>query len=287
MHYFCAMLVVSQLFIYPIKSLGGIALNTAQLTDRGLQHDRRWMLIDDNNRFLSQREHAQMALFKLEVLADALKVTYTDGSTINIPFISLKENLLDVVIWDDTCTGQLVSDAIDAWFTVKLGIPVRLVYMPDETHRAADPRYTTQGTIASFADAYPALLIGQASLDDLNSRLADKLPMNRFRPNIVFTGGEAYSEDQMNHITINGIDMYGVKLCARCVMTTINQETIAKSKEPLKTLASYRRKGAKILFGQNLAFNNTGVINVGDDLSVHSTHTEERFFVNDTTASAV
>jgi uncharacterized protein YcbX len=282
------MLVVSQLFIYPIKSLGGIALNTAQLTDRGLQHDRRWMLIDDDNRFLSQREHAQMALFKLEVLADALKVTYTaDGSTINIPFVPLKQDLLDVAIWDDTCTGQLVSDVVDAWFTVKLGIPARLVYMPDETHRAADPRYTTQGTISSFADAYPALLIGQASLDDLNNRLAEKLPMNRFRPNIVFTGGEAYSEDQMNHITINGVDMYGVKLCARCVMTTINQETIAKGKEPLKTLSSYRRKGAKILFGQNLAFNSTGIISVGDELSVHSTHTEERFFVNDPTASAV
>lgn len=287
MHYFCDMLTVSQLFIYPIKSLGGIALNTAQLTDRGLQYDRRWMLIDENNRFLSQREHAQMALFKLEVLADALKVTYTDGSTINIPFTPLKQDLLDVVIWDDTCTGQLVSDAVDAWFTVKLGIPTRLVYMPDETHRAADTRYTTQGTIASFADAYPALLIGQASLNDLNSRLAEKLPMNRFRPNIVFTGGEPYSEDQMNHITINGVDMYGVKLCARCVMTTINQETMAKSKEPLKTLAGYRRKGAKILFGQNLAFNSNGTISVGDELAVHSNHTEERFFINDTTASAV
>jgi uncharacterized protein YcbX len=288
MRYFCAMLVVSQLFIYPIKSLGGIALDTAQLTDRGLQHDRRWMLIDDDNRFLSQREHAQMALFKLEVLADALKVTYTpDGSTINIPFIPLKQDLLDVVIWDDTCTGQLVSDAVDAWFTVKLGISTRLVYMPDETHRAADPRYTTQGTISSFADAYPALLIGQASLDDLNTRLVEKLPMNRFRPNIVFTGGEAYGEDQMNHITINGVDMYGVKLCARCVMTTIDQETIAKGKEPLKTLSRYRRKGNKILFGQNLAFNSNGVISVGDELSVHSTHTDERFFVNDATASAV
>jgi uncharacterized protein YcbX len=288
MRYFCVMLVVSQLFIYPIKSLGGIALNTVQLTDRGLQHDRRWMLIDDHNRFLSQREHAQMALFKLEVLSDALKVTYTpDGSTINIPFIPLKQDLLEVTIWDDTCTGQLVSDTVDAWFTVKLGIPTRLVYMPDETHRAADPRYTTQGTIASFADAYPALLIGQASLDDLNSRLAEKLPMNRFRPNIVFTGGEPYSEDLMNHITINSIDMHGVKLCARCVMTTIDQETIAKGKEPLKTLARYRRKGSKILFGQNLAFNSNGFINVGDELSVHSSHTEDRFFVNDPTASAV
>ncbi|MES2267162.1 MAG: MOSC N-terminal beta barrel domain-containing protein [Bacteroidota bacterium] len=278
------MLSVSQLFIYPIKSLGGIELTTAQLTDRGLQHDRRWMLIDENNRFLSQREHAQLALFKIEVLSDALKVTYTtDDTSINIPFIPLKPDLLNVTIWDDTCAGQLVSDAVDAWFTVKLGIPARLVYMPDETRRATDPRYTTEGSIASFADAYPALLIGQASLDDLNTRLEQPLPMNRFRPNIVFTGRAPYSEDQMNHIRINGVDMYGVKLCARCVMTTIDQETTTKTKEPLKTLAGYRRKGAKILFGQNLAFNSTGIISIGDELSVLSTHTEERFFVDEPT----
>ncbi|MET3980106.1 uncharacterized protein YcbX [Mucilaginibacter sp. UYP25] len=276
------MLLVSQLFIYPIKSLGGISLDTAQLTDRGLQHDRRWMLIDENNRFLSQRENAQLALFKIEVLTDALKVVYTaDGTFINIPFVPLKPDMLEVVIWDDTCAGQLVSDAVDAWFTVKLGIPARLVYMPDETHRATDPRYTNSGSIASFSDAYPALIIGQASLNDLNSRLAEPLPMNRFRPNIVFEGGDPYNEDHMNHIRINGIDMYGVKLCARCVMTTIDQETLAKSKEPLKTLAGYRRKGAKILFGQNLAFRSTGIISVGDELSVLSTHTDERFFIND------
>jgi uncharacterized protein YcbX len=281
------MLRVSQLFIYPIKSLGGIALDTAQLTDRGLQHDRRWMLIDENNRFLSQREHAQMALFKIELETDSLKVTYTtDGSHINIPFTPLKQDLLDVTIWDDTCTGQLVSDVVDAWFTVKLGILARIVYMPDETHRATDPRYTTQGTIASFADAYPALLIGQASLDDLNNRLAEPLPMNRFRPNIVFEGGEPYSEDLMDHIRINGIDMYGVKLCARCIMTTIDQQTAIKYKEPLKTLARYRRKGNKILFGQNLAFNSTAVLNIGDEINVLSLHTEERFLIGDTTATS-
>jgi uncharacterized protein YcbX len=281
------MLRVSQLFIYPIKSLGGIALDTAQLTDRGLQHDRRWMLIDKDNRFLSQREHAQMALFKIELETDSLKVTYTtDGSTINIPFKPLKQDLLNVTIWDDTCTGQLVSDVVDAWFTVKLGIPTRLVYMPNETHRATDPRYTTQGTIASFADAYPALLIGQASLDDLNNRLAEPLPMNRFRPNIVFEGGEPYSEDLMDHISMSGIDMYGVKLCARCIMTTIDQQTAIKYKEPLKTLASYRRKGNKILFGQNLAFNSTGVLNIGDEINVLSLHTEERFLIGGTTATS-
>jgi uncharacterized protein YcbX len=274
------MLRISQLYIYPIKSLGGIALNSARLTDRGLEHDRRWMLIDENNRFLSQRENAQMALFKTDLESDTIKVTYaTDNSFIHIPFTPLKRDTIEVTIWDDTCTGQYVSNEADAWFTQKLGINCRLVYMADNTHRLTDPRYTTEGTITSFSDAYPLLLIGQASLDDLNSRLIDALPMNRFRPNIVFTGGEPYSEDTMQHIIINGINIYGVKLCARCIMTTIDQITTHKSKEPLKTLAGYRRKGNKILFGQNLTNISEGIINIGDELQVISLQTDDRFMV--------
>ncbi|MFA6083088.1 MOSC domain-containing protein [Mucilaginibacter sp.] len=274
------MLQINQLYIYPIKSLGGIALNSSRLTDRGLEHDRRWMLIDENNRFLSQRENAQMALFKPGLQSDAIKVTYSaDNSFIHIPFTPLKQDIVQVTIWDDTCTGQYVSDEVDAWFTQKLGINCRLVYMADDSYRPTDPRYTTEGTITSFADAYPLLLIGQASLDDLNSRLAVALPMNRFRPNIVFTGGEPYSEDIMQHIIINGIDIYGVKLCARCIMTTIDQVTAQKSKEPLKTLAGYRRKGNKILFGQNLANMGVGILNIGDELQVMALQTDERFMI--------
>lgn len=154
------MLRVSQLIIYPIKSLGGIELTTAKVTDRGLEHDRRWMLIDDDNRFLSQREYAQLALCKVSLEADGLKVAYTpDGSFINVPFEPLKKDTLEVTIWDDTCTGQLVSDAVDDWFTEKLGKSSRLVYMPDETHRQTDPRYTSEGMVTSFSDAYPLLII--------------------------------------------------------------------------------------------------------------------------------
>jgi uncharacterized protein YcbX len=274
------MLRISQLYIYPIKSLGGIALNSVRLTDRGLEHDRRWMLIDENNRFLSQRENAQMALFKPSLESDSFKVTYPiDNSFIHIPLMPLKQDTIQVTIWDDTCTAQYVSDEADTWFTKKLGINCRLVYMADDSHRPTDPRYTMEGTITSFADAYPLLLIGQASLNDLNSRLTEALPMDRFRPNIVFTGGEPYSEDTMQHIIINGINIYGVKLCARCIMTTIDQATTHKSKEPLKTLAGYRRKGNKILFGQNLANIGEGILNIGDELQVISLQTDDRFMV--------
>jgi len=274
------MLQISQLYIYPIKSLGGIALNEAIITDRGFQYDRRWMLVDHNNLFISQREVHQMALMKLALTDNGVQVTHSvKQSSHTIPFHTAKNEFAAVTIWDDTCTGQFVSDAADEWFSTMLEIPCRLVYMPDNTHRITDQRYTSENSITSFSDAYPFLLIGQASLDDLNSRLAEPLPMNRFRPNIVFTGGEPYREDMMHTFTIGNITFYGVKLCARCVMTTINQDNGTTGKEPLKTLARYRFKNNKIMFGQNLAHKGLGEIRVGDELVVTKLNYEERFLI--------
>ncbi|MBK0378841.1 MOSC domain-containing protein [Mucilaginibacter segetis] len=274
------MLRISGLYIYPIKSLGGIALTEAKVTDRGLEHDRRWMLVDANNRFLSQREHPQLALFTQELTVNGLKVTYkANGASILIPFKPVKQTQLQVSIWDDVCTAQLVSDEADEWFREKLNIICSLVYMPDETERPTDQKYTEPGNITSFADAYPMLIIGQASLDDLNSKLDAPVRMNRFRPNMVFTGGEAFLEDSMKHIRITGTDLYGVKLCARCVMITIDQATRKKGKEPTKTLATYRQKNNKIYFGQNLISSGNGTIKIGDEIHILETHQEARFFI--------
>ena len=267
--------------MYPIKSMAGIAVSKAIVTDRGFEHDRRWMLVDENNRFISQREIAEMALMHIDILEKGLKVTYRpDASSIMIPFEPQTDEFAEVTIWDDTCTAQFVSHETDEWFSNILGFKCRLVYMPDETQRITDPKYTPDGHVTSYADGYPFLLIWQASLDDLNNRLAEPLPMNRFRPSIVFNGGEAFSEDLMHTFTIGDIRFYGVKLCARCVMTTINQETIEQGKEPLKTLARYRFKNNKILFGQNLIHEGLGEIAVGQELKVLELNEEERFFVN-------
>jgi uncharacterized protein YcbX len=273
------MLTISELYIYPIKSLGGIALTSAEVTDRGFKYDRRWMLVDEQNRFLTQREHPQMALLKVSVESDGLQVTHQLKGSVSIPFIQHGQSKHEVVIWDDTCTGVYVSHELDNWFSDAIGIKCRLVYMPEDTRREVDQRYAPEGSITSFSDAYPFLIIGQASLDDLNSRLAEPLAMDRFRPNIVFTGGRPFEEDLMNHIHIAGIGFYGAKLCARCVMTTINQQTAVRAKEPLKTLASYRFKNNKILFGQNLIHEGTGIIAVGDTMEVLSIHHEDRFIV--------
>jgi uncharacterized protein YcbX len=265
------MLTVSELYIYPIKSLGGIALNTASLTDRGFEYDRRWMLVDADNHFLSQREVNTMALLKVQLTEPGLLVQNSSiaGAEYLIPFEPQTSETVMVTVWSNHCRAQRVSDAADAWFSQQLGLPCKLVYMPTTTRRLVDGRYAHNKEITSFSDGYPLLLISQASLDDLNNRLPAPVPMNRFRPNIVFKGGTAFLEDSMKEFEINGITFFSVKPCARCVITTIDQQTAEKAKEPLKTLSTYRMKNNKIYFGQNLLYQGTGVICVGDTITIH------------------
>jgi uncharacterized protein YcbX len=257
------MLRVSQLFVYPIKSLGGIELSSAQITDRGLLYDRRWMLVDANNRFISQREFSQMALLRIAITTDGLLVKHLLlGDEILIPFQPQTEQKGGFAIWDD------VSSEADEWFSKMLNTRCRLVYMPDSSHRIVDPEYVPQTKITSFSDGYPFLLLGQSSLNDLNNRLEKNIPMNRFRPNIVFTGADAFHEDELAHIQINGIDFYGSKLCARCNIPTIDQDTAISAKEPTRTLARYRARNNKIYFGQNLVHTGEGIISIGDIIHV-------------------
>jgi uncharacterized protein YcbX len=246
--------------------LGGIAIDSAILTDRGFEYDRRWMLVDVDNCFISQREVTAMALLKVSLSANGLLVKNSSKphTFIEIPFQPPAATTTMVTVWSDRVRAQWVSAEADAWFSEQLGMVCRLVYMPDATHRRVDGRYAHNKEITSFSDGYPLLLIGQASLDDLNSRLPNPVPMDRFRPNIVFTGGAPYQEDVMKQFSIGAIHFMGVKLCARCVMTTIDQQTAARAKEPLKTLSTYRAKNNKIYFGQNLLYNGGGVIKIGD-----------------------
>jgi len=264
------MLTVSELYIYPIKSLGGIALNYSKLTSRGFQNDRRWMLIDNNNRFVTQREFPAMALLQVQLAIDGLQVRYkkNERETLFIPFQSQNNERLTVEIWENKCAAKSVSTKANKWFSKMLKTECRLVYMPDSTNLKVDGRYALNGELTSFSDGYPMLIIGQSSLDDLNSKLEEPLPMDRFRPNIVFTGGDPYEEDSMEHFTINGINFFGVKLSARCVIITTNQEDATQSKEPLKTLAAYRSMNNKVYFGQNLLHEEEGEIRIGDTIEI-------------------
>ena len=268
------MLQLSEIYIYPIKSLGGIRLDSANITTRGLENDRRFMLIDENGRFLSQREYPQLAIFRTEVEGELLKITHQKTGENLI--INLSPNsplpLLSVTIWDDTTTALEISSEASNWFTQALGIPTRLVYMPEESLRKTDAEYSLTGKeITSFSDGYPILIIGQSSLNDLNNRLGSAVNINRFRPNFVFTGGEPFEEDAWHEFTIGDVRFFGVKPCGRCIMTTIDQQTgEKKSKEPLLTLNRYRKAGNKILFGQNVLISQLGTVSVGDNVTVLS-----------------
>jgi uncharacterized protein len=266
------MLQLSELWIYPIKSLGGISLTQAQVTDRGLEHDRRWLLVDENGTFLSQREHSILALFQPEMRTSGMIITYRKtGSFIEVPLHYTKDQaLFTVTVWDDSIQAFEVDAVISAWFSQILGFSARLVYMPHDSHRKVDADYAISSSdVTSFSDAYPFLIIGQSSLDDLNTRLKNPITMNRFRPNFVFTGGEPYEEDTWIQFNIGTLLFYGVKPCGRCVMTTIDQEKgVVSGKEPLKTLAKYRMSGNNVLFGQNLIATGVGLLSIGDSITI-------------------
>ncbi len=262
---------ISQLYIYPIKSLGGIAVNSSIITSRGLQYDRRFMLVDKDNLFITQRENPALALFRTAIEGNELIVYHKDDASgkLHLSLVPHPSPATSIVsVWDDFCEAQYVSDEADKWFSKKLNFSCRLVYMPESTKRKVDPLYAINNDITSFSDGFPVLLIGQASLDYLNSHLEEPLPMNRFRPNIVMAGSQPFEEDTMKRFSINGINFYGVKLCARCVVTTTSQETAITGKEPLRTLSKYRMYNNKVLFGQNVLCDGKGMINVEDEITV-------------------
>ncbi|MDB5246114.1 MAG: hypothetical protein JWQ40_508 [Segetibacter sp.] len=263
-------LQLQDIYIYPIKSLGGLSVQEGEVQETGLRYDRRWMLTDKEGNFLSQRTHPQMALLQVSLLPGALMVAHKKNivSPITIPFDATTRREVSATIWDDACTALEVSTIANEWFSEALQAPVQLVVMPSTTRRLVDPVYAKNNEIVSFADGYPFLLIGQASLDDLNGRLEHPLPMNRFRPNLVFNGGAAFCEDSMHTFRIGNITFAAVKPCSRCVITTTSQELATKGTEPLKTLSCYRAVKNKIIFGQNLLHSGSGVIKVGDKLTV-------------------
>lgn len=264
------MITVSQLFIYPIKSLGGIELTSVEVGDRGFTYDRRWMLVDENNQFMTQRDTPEMALLKTSFHKDSLQVTLKSNvlENILIPLTIGNQKRITVRIWDDTCDAIEPGDHFNEWFSDILRKKCTLVYMPDDSLRKVDGNYAAHEEIIAFSDGYPILLIGQASLDDLNSRLKEAVPINRFRPNMVFIGSRAFEEDEFVQFNIGALNFMGVKLCGRCVMTTIDQNKAIKNKEPLQTLSTYRQANNKIYFGQNLLHTGTGMIHIHDEVTV-------------------
>jgi uncharacterized protein YcbX len=257
---------LSDLRLYPIKSCGGIAVDESEVDERGLRHDRRWMLVDETGSFMSQRKLPRMALIKVRLESDGLVVDAPGMSTLQVPFGPPDGKPMLARVWTDLVEAQTVDD--DSWFSEFLGVSCKLVYLPDESVRQVDPAYAEPGDRVSLADGFPFLLISEASLADLNARLEQPLPMDRFRPNLVVGGCEPFAEDGWRGVRIGQLTFRVVKPCARCTITTVDQESATKGKEPLRTLARFRRAGNKVLFGQNLIHDETGTLRIGDPVQI-------------------
>lgn len=259
---------VSELHCYPVKSCAGISLPEAEITARGIKHDREWMIVGLDGIFLTQRELPRMSLIRPSLAENGL-LSLDAPDMPRIIFIRTADTPLRVKVWSSICKAEDLGEEAAEWLQKFLGVPCRLVRMATNFKRRVDGRYARdKSSVVGFADGFPELLISQASLDDLNTRLDDSLLMNRFRPNVVVSGTEPFSEDSWRTISIGALTFDVVKPCARCTITTVEQETAARGVEPLKTLATYRKDHGRILFGQNLIHREPGTIKVGDEVRV-------------------
>jgi len=258
---------LTEIWIYPVKSLGGVRCASARVLPKGLQHDRRWMLIDAENNFITQRVYPAMALFHVAPHGEGFAVTH-GGDIVVLPLQHAAGSRMQARIWDDQVDVCEVSTAHSQWFSQRLGMDCRLVSFPEENPRPVDPHYARQQEQVSLADAFPFLIIGEQSLADLNSRLNAPVAMKRFRPNFVFAGGAPFEEDSWKDISIGKNKFVVAKPCARCVLTTVDPDTGTKGVEPLATLAAYRKVNQKVLFGQNIIATHHDEIHEGDEIIV-------------------
>jgi len=259
------MVQISGLVVYPVKSLRGIELTEAIVEPQGLAGDRRWMLIDEESTFLSQRTTPRMCLYHTQLDGGHLTVHAPDGESITIGEPGGAR--IRVQVWQDECDALLISPLVDEWFSRQLGTPCRMVYMPDDAIRPANQNYAKPGDRVGFADGFPVLVASEASLEDLNSRLPSPIPMNRFRANILFSGSNAFAEDAWPSFEVGGISFRAAKHCVRCQVTTTNQDTAEIGKEPLTTLATYRREGNGVIFGSYFVPEDRGHLCVGQQCS--------------------
>ncbi len=255
------------LHVYPIKSCAGTSVGSWTADDIGLVHDRRWMLVDEDDIFLSQRELPKMSLINPEMKEHHLSIAAPDMPPLEVPPEPDGPRTL-ARVWRDLVEVVPADDEANRWFSEFLKTPCRLVHLPESSIRRVDPDYARPEDRVHLADGFPFLLISEESLENLNGRLDEPLPMNRFRPNLVVRGAEPFAEDGWKSIRIGEMAFRVAKPCARCAITTVDQTTGAKGKEPLTTLAKFRDSSNGVLFGQNLIHEEPGSLRVGDVVEV-------------------
>lgn len=257
-------MVLTSLTYYPIKACRGFSVSEALMERMGLKYDRRMMVVTPEGKFLTQREHPRLALVTPELQSEMLTLRAPDFDSLRLP-VRAAGTPWPVEIWKSKGV-QSIDQGEDAaqWFSDWLGHPARLVHFAEGYQRRVSSEYAVNGDDhTGFADGYPILLTSEESLNDLNGRLESPVPMNRFRPNIVVRACKPFAEDDWSRIRIADVELAIVKPCARCVVTTIDKETLARSKEPLKTLGKYRKHALGAIFGQNAIPLNAGRLEVG------------------------
>jgi uncharacterized protein len=264
---------VSALYVYPVKSCRGSAVPAAEVTARGFEFDRRWMIVDEHGTFISQREVTELCLVDTALEGEASAPTAPAPTTISlstprhgsvlVPLAYEAGEELRVRVWQHEGLGIRHAEG-SAWISQVLGRPASLVYMAERHERPVDPKWALPGDRVSFADGFPLLVISEASLDELNARLDEPIGMRQFRPNIVVAGVPPYAEDTWARVRLGKLRFRGPKLCSRCVVTTIDPDAAVRHKEPLRTLAMYRKWDNNVWFGMNLIPDTVGSLSVGD-----------------------
>ena len=253
---------LSQLWVYPVKSAAGVRLESSKVALRGLEHDRRWMVIDSNGRLVTQRERPELALLKPSFAGDHLKLETNGMPVLELPLHPKVGETLTVMMWKEPMQASLIAGATD-WFSTLLGGAYRLVYMPESTLRSSPDHAPSP---VSFVDGNPFLLISEASLADLNERLATPVDVRHFRPNLVVSGYEAFAEDSWDAVQIGALRLRRTGPSVRCMLINVDPDVGVRRKEPLRTLARYRRIGQQVWFGQNFRYtdNRYPIIACGD-----------------------
>ena len=263
---------VSRLFVYPIKSCRGIAVDRVELGPRGFGWDRRYLLVDAAGGFLSQRRHPHMALIETAFADDGLVVRAPDRAPLDLPrsLDPSRHETCRVKVWNDTVEALLAASEVNLWFSEVMGFACGLVHLADHQHRPLHRAEAAFDDELSFADAAPVLMISEASLTELNRRLTTPVGMNRFRPNLVVTADSPHAEDGWRSLTIGEVRLDVAWPCSRCVLTTVDPATGVKdpANEPMRTLQGYRRRDRQVYFGQNLIPRAPGTITVGAECAV-------------------
>ncbi len=261
---------LSSLHLHPLKSAAVVDVDTLDITPRGPEGDRRWLVVDGDGRFVTARQQAELVQIRALADGDGLRLSAPGMPAIAVAAPTADAARLHVRIWDDAVEASTADAGADAWLSAYLQRPVRLVHMDARSARPVDPDYGEPDDEVSFADGYPLLAISQAALDALNAKLLSPIPMARFRPNLVIANSAAHAEDGWRRVRIGSLMFDAVKPCTRCVFTTIDPATGRRDPtgEPLRTLKTYRRSAAGICFGMNLIPRSTGRLRLGDHIDV-------------------